>query len=422
LSDIVPTARQLEYQDWEMGLFCHFGIRTFHEGHRDWDGRAMPAEGFAPTEFDPGQWAATAKEAGMSYVVLTAKHHDGFANWPSEHSDYSVAAAPWKGGCGDVIADYTAACRAHGLACGLYYSPAEASDRFKQGVAGNYDEHFLAQITELLDGRYGPIDILWFDGCGSEGHPYDWPRIVGEIRRMQPNLLIFNMGDPDFRWIGNECGVAPSAVWNVVDRVPFSVLTDAGEKLQGARAKWLPAECDCRIRQANWFHSDADEHTLKSLEELLGLYYLSVGRGCNLLINVGPDRRGLLPDADARRLRELGEEVRRRFGSPLATLADFARSENGRCWEHSAEQPVLIDHVIVRENIARGEHVRRFAIWADPTGGSPIRLHEGYNVGHKAVCRFPLVQARKVRLEVVAHDGPVAFRSLELHNACGPRT
>lgn len=412
MADVVPTARQLEYQDWQWGLFLHFGIRTFYEGHRDWDGKAMPAEGFGPTQFDAGDWARAAADAGMKYMVLTAKHHDGFANWPTAFSDYSVAHTPWKGGRGDVVAEYVAAARAAHLAVGLYYSPAEASDRFRSGRARDYDEHFLAQIGELVGGRYGAIDILWFDGCGSEGHQYDWPRIIAEVRRMQPEVLIFNMGEPDFRWIGNEQGIAPCPTWNVVDEVPFSVLTEEGRKPAGAGSKWLPAECDCRMRDRNWFYSDADEHTVKSVEELMGLYYLSVGRGCNLLINIGPDRRGLLPDKDAARLREFGAEVRRRFCAPEIALENFP-CPGGRL-EVELDEPTLIDHAVIEEDLTGGEHIRRFSLSAH--AGQPITLHEGHNVGHKAICRFPAVRTRRLLFTCDADCDPVRLRRLALYN------
>ena len=414
LATAVPTARQLEYQDWEMGIFLHFGIRTFHEGHRDWDGKPMDLARFDPATLNCDQWVVTAKRAGMHYAVLVCKHHDGFANWPSKHSRFTVAQTPWRGGQGDVVREFTDACRRHGLKIGLYYSPAEwGGTRFGDEAA--YDEHFLAQITELLEG-YGDIDILWFDGCGSEGHTYDWPRIVAEIRRMQPNLLLFNMGDPDFRWVGNESGVAHLPNWNTVDvgRVPVLISELANSEM----TRWLPAECDCMMRWRNWFFEEADVETVKPVEELLGLYYLSVGRGANLLINIGPDRRGLLPDADAGRLVELGEEVRRRFGSPVATMADGQTTETG--WEYAADEPFYLDHVVLQEDLTRGEAIRRFAVHVASThGGKPITVHEGRNIGHKAICRVPLVACRKVLVEVTEADGAFALRSVELHNATG---
>lgn len=411
----IPTPRQLEYQDWEFGVFLHFGIRTFYEGHRDWDGKPMPPEGFQPQALDCEQWVTTAKQAGAKYMVLTAKHHDGFANWPSEYTDFSVASSPWRDGHGDVVREFTDACHKHGMAVGLYYSPAEASPTFH--TPEEYDDKFIGQISEILDG-YGQVDVLWFDGCGSEGHEYDWPRIVKEIRRLQPNVLIFSMADPDFRWVGNEAGLAPMPIWNTVSEVPFSIRTQDKEHVEGG-SKWLPAECDCRMREVNWFYSDQDEHTIKSLEELMGLYYMSVGRGCNLLLNIGPDRRGLLPDADAARLLEFGAEIKRRFANPITRLADFER-ENETRWGCQFPEPALIDHAVIQEDLTRGEHVRRFELKMLTTSGhDPIVLYRGDNIGHKAICRFPLVKARKVWLEILGQDGNVDLREISFFNSCG---
>lgn len=404
-----PTPKQLEYQDWELGMFLHFGVRTFYEGHRDWDGKPMSPANFNPAELDCDQWVTTAKAAGFNYIVLTAKHHDGFANWPSAYTDFSVAASPWKGGKGDVVQEFLDACHRHGIHPGLYYSPADASQNSFKADAKAYDDYFLNQISEILHAGRGEVRVLWFDGCGSQDHQYDWGRIIPEIRKMQPKVAIFNMGDPDFRWVGNEAGIAPVPCWNTVKSVPLAVDTDRREAV-GAQPTWLPAECDCRMRLQNWFYSDQDEDTVKSLDELMGLYYYSVGRGCNLLINIGPDRRGLLPDHDANRLIEFGREIRGRFSRPLLSLADF-HIENGR-WTCTPPAPIFIDHAVLQEDLSDGEHVRRFAVKALPTGGGEIALHEGHNIGHKAVCRFPLIAVRKIIVEVREADGPVKLRQI----------
>ena len=180
--------------EWEFGLFFHFGIRTFYPGHQDWDGNEaeMTPEGFNPPNLDCRQWIRTAKEAGAAYAVMTCKHHDGFANWPSAHTSYNISKTPWKDGRGDVVADYVAACREYGLKVGLYFSPADANIIGKKLTAAEYDQNFIDQISELLT-NYGKIDYLWFDGCGSEGHEYDKERIIRVIRTLQPEILIFNM-------------------------------------------------------------------------------------------------------------------------------------------------------------------------------------------------------------------------------------
>jgi len=369
------VARRRDFLDWEFGIFFHFGIRTFYEGHRDWDGRDMPAAGFNPTALDCGQWTRAARDAGARYAILVCKHHDGFANWPTAYSDYSVANSPWKGGAGDVVREFTEACRRDGLKIGLYYSPAERG--FTERSGREYDDYFIGQITELLSG-YGVIDYLWFDGNGSGGHRYDRERILAAIREMQPEILIFDLWDPDVRWVGNEDGLAPSPHYNTVD-------------FEGSRI-FLPAECDCRMRAATWFYSDRDEDTVKSVDELMGIYYYSVGRGANMLLNIGPDRRGLLPDADANRLREFGAELRRRFGTPLAR-ADGAGAS---C---VLPEPALISHVVLTEPLDAPVPVDRFTITVRPRPSAPpLPVYEGRAIGHKAICRFPPVRAAVVEV------------------------
>ncbi len=407
-----PNARQREYQDLELGIFVHFGIRTFHEGHSDWDGKPMDPAAFNPVKLDCGQWVRSAKAAGAKYMVLTAKHHDGFANWPSKHTDYSVAATPWKKGRGDVIREYVRACRRYGMKVGLYYSPAEASPTFKADARA-YDDYFINQIGELLSG-YGTIDVLWFDGCGSAGHQYDWKRISAAIRRMQPNVCIFALGDPDFTWVGNEIGVAPSPCWSTL-AADYTDCTNREPAAPDGNFIWLPAECDCRLRMNNWFFSDHDADTIKSVPELMGLYYYSVGRNCNLLLNVAPDRRGRFPEKDALRLREFGTEFRRCFNRPLGTLEAFKREGND--WEWCPGQRVLVDHLILKEDITKGERIRHFVIETDIGGWKT--LYEGHCVGHKAICAFPPVPVHRLRIRVIQSEGTVHWRTLDLYNVSG---
>ncbi|MBP1962774.1 alpha-L-fucosidase [Paenibacillus aceris] len=408
---LTPTARQLAYQNWEFGLFLHFGLRTFYEGYVDFDERRMDPAAFHPAHLDCEQWIRTAKEAGMNYAVLTAKHHDGFSNWPSRYSQFSVAASPWKEGKGDVIREFVDACRKYDVKPGLYYSPYDGSADFYTQDAKAYDDYFVNQITELLS-EYGDIDILWFDGCGSEGHSYDWNRIIGEIRRMQPQILIFNMGDPDFRWVGNEDGIAPVPCWNVVDATEFSILTEKKEQL-GDRL-WLPAECDVQMR-GNWFYSDSDVHTLKSVEELMGIYLHSVGRGANLLLNIGPDRNGLLPEKDVERLLDFGSEIRRHVGSPFATLAQC--DKRGHTWVYETEKAQMLDLVVIEEDLTDGEHVRSFRISIiTQKSRRPVTIYEGQHIGHKAIIRVPAIKVRGVIVEITESDQEADLQGLSFHH------
>lgn len=394
-----PHKKQLEFLEWEFGVFFHFGIRSFYEGHKDWDMKVMKEEAFNPTELDCRQWIRTIKEAGAKYAVFVAKHHDGFANWPSKYTAYSVANTPWREGKGDVVADFVSACREYDIKVGIYYSPAEFSMKEEKRSPKEYDDYFINQIGELLTG-YGKIDYLWFDGCGSEGHEYDKTRIIKEIRRMQPEILIFNMWDPDTRWIGNEAGIAPSPSFNTVKALDFSIQADKRDELNNEI--FLPGECDCKMRRDNWFYSDNDEDTVKSLDELMGLYYYSVGRGTNLLINIGPDRRGLLPEKDAKRILEFGNEIRRRFSNPIAIKDDFVKEDN--TYICKMKEPVLLNHVIISENLARGESVKGFRILALPHNSrNAVAVYRGENIGHKAIYYFPTISTREIRIEITEY-------------------
>lgn len=380
---------QLDFLDWELGVFFHFGIRTFNEGHKDWDMKPMELSSFNPTELDCDDWIKTVSNAGAKYAVLVCKHHDGFANWPSAYTEYSVKNTPWKNGSGDVVREYVNACRKYNIKVGLYYSPAQFGSAQMNGK--EYDDYFVNQIRELLL-NYGKIDYLWFDGCGSEGHQYDTDRIVTEIRKCQPEILIFNMWDPDTRWIGNESGIAPLSNKLVVSSLDFSIQTEEKDMLEERR--FLPGECDCRMRLDNWFYSENDSHTVKNPDELMGLYYYSVGRGSNLLINIAPDRRGKLPDKDRKALLEFGKKIKQNF-------SDFVRctvtKEVGKIILETEAQ--LINHAVLSEEIVFNSEIETFEIKAYPYPyGAPITVYLGKTIGHKAICQFPAIYTNKIEI------------------------
>lgn len=401
----VPTPKQEEFQNWEFGVFFHFGIRTFYEGHRDWDGLPMPAEAFNPTDLDCRQWASVARQAGAKYAILVTKHHDGFANWPTKYSDYSVARTPWKGGRGDVVREFTEACRAEGLGVGLYYSPAQQG--FRNWSPREYDDYFVNQITELLT-NYGKIDYLWFDACGSGDHQYDTQRIVNVIRSLQPEILLFNMWDPDTRWVGNESGVAGIGNRSYVRARDIVLGGDARE----TQELYLPVECDCCMRGQTWFYSDRNEDQLKTPEELFGLYCTSVGNSANLLINIGPDRRGLLPEKDAALLLGLGREVRRRFVEG-AIPARWSVSEGAYvCTPEGAQ---TVGGVILEENLEAGEKISAFTLELHTNDGvGPIPVYRGLGVGHKRICRFPPLRATQIRVRLEEAEPGAALKNITL--------
>lgn len=421
------SEKQTEFLDWEFGMFFHFGIRSFYPGHVDWDGREMPLSGFCPTSLDCFDWTETARRAGAKYAILTAKHHDGFALWPSAYTEYSVKNTPWKNGKGDVVAEFVAACRRSGLKVGLYYSPAQwGNSAVSFENAKEYDDYFISQVGELLT-NYGKIDYLWFDGCGSENHEYDKARIVREIRRLQPGILTFCTAewDPSVRWVGNEDGYASKENPLAVMSAPISERTNRVENFP--EEAFLPAECDCQIRNA-WFY-DHNEDSLKSVEELFGMYEMSVGNGSNFLLNIGPDPRGLLPEKDKERVLALGERIRKVYGSPCAFSAP-EREENGdycitapclspSLKKHSAirETSGLINRVVLSEDLSEGQAARAFRLYFCPARykNCKLLLYKGATVGHKVICQIPTVRASKLILEVTESDGDFRLADMKTY-------
>lgn len=414
-----PTQQLLSFMDWEIGAFFHFGIRSFFPGHEDWDGKPMPASAFNPKELDCDQWLSAARDMGATYAIMTCKHHDGFALWPSKYTAYSVAASPFGG---DVVRAFTDACRRAGLKVGLYYSPAQWGDEYANQTDREYDDYFIAQLSELLTG-YGKIDYLWLDGCGSEGKNYDHLRITAEIRRLQPDILIF--GDvlregADIRWIGNEEGVASLDNGCIATQIAFSV-NDAG---RAAEPRFMPAECDMRLRFSSWFDSKENECDLVSAQELLGNYELSVGRSANLLINAGPNCRGLLHDKDVQRMREFGNLWRSIYTHSLPYGA--VKQENGlhviehasyaAGWGYSQDVP-LVNRVVLQEDLSQGQKVRRFRLWARlrVCKHDRVLLYEGCTIGHKHIAVLPTIAASRLELEILDSEGDAAITCMTAH-------
>jgi alpha-L-fucosidase len=398
-----PSAKQLAWQDLEFGMFCHFGPNTFLD--QEWgDGTADPAV-FNPMELDPHQWARVAREAGMRYLVFTAKHHDGFCNWPTDTTEYSVKASPLAGGKADVVAMAAEAARAEGLKFGLYCSP---WDRHEPSYADSaaYDDLYIRQWTELLT-RYGPLVCIWLDGAGSEGHVYDWERIIGTMRELQPDAAIFSIGEPDYRWAGNEDGLAPDPCWNEETRPAEWAPAFLTKRYLATYPHWVPAECDARIR-ANWFWNSYDLPSLKSTERLCDIYERSVGHGANLLLNVGPDNQGLLPQTDVARLLHMGDELRKRYGAPVGEAEGPAARLEVRF-----DRPKVVSGAICCEDISDGEKVREYVIHVlanDRWEG----MYVGTAMGHKKIDKFPKIAADAVAVSATKADGEAVLKSLQV--------
>ena len=398
-----PTTEQLAWQRMGLGMFIHFGLNTFADV--EWSDGTLPPASFHPEHLDARQWASVASQLGARYVVLTAKHHDGFCLWPTATTPYSVASSPWKGGAGDVVAELAEACRAEGIALGLYLSPWDRNaPSYRDAVA--YDDLYVAQLTELCT-RYGPLAELWFDGAGSEGHVYDWARYMDVVQRHQPQAMVFNMGRPTIRWVGNEDGLATDPVHYVVDRTPDSQYAETATSLSSAA--YLPPECDVSLRR-KWFWSPDDEP--KSVEHLLAIYYRSVGIGANLLLNVPPDVTGRIPIADAGRLREFRSELDRRLGTPVAARLSLDGCRVTASWEGA----VPIEHIELEEQLVDGQRVMSHSVSID---GRVVA--SGGSIGVRRIHPVDPVTARSMTIELEGDGGRLHSVTVRTGGASSPR-
>ena len=422
--DIKPSPQQVEWQDLEFGVLIHFGTNTFL--NREWgDGTASPSV-FNPTSFDPDQWMRAIKAAGAKYVVLVAKHHDGFCLWPTAQTDYSVKSSPWENGHGDVVRAVSQAARKFGLKFGVYLSPWDRHDPRYQNSA-EYDKLYMAEMDELTS-DYGDLVEWWLDGAGSAGHVYDFPRYVDELRVKQPNTLIFAdmalFEYGDIRWAGNEDGTIPYENWNVIDRHGY--------------LRWRPVEADTPLHKEHWFWHPNDVGTLKSVGELMTAYEQTIGRGGQLMLGVAPDRRGLLPDADAKRLEEFGAAIREHYGKSVI-MQSHIRTDDGTeaaldgdpdtFWpapagsHHCAiearfPKPVTFDRALTMEWLNDGQRVEKYKIevW-DGSGWKGIV--EGGPIGHEKIDIFAPVTATRVRLNILSSTGAAQIREFQLFSAGG---
>ena len=435
----VPSARQLAWHDLEFYGFLHFTVNTFTD--KEWGYGDEPESVFNPTELDARQWARVARDAGMKGLIITAKHHDGFVLWPSRFTEHSIKKSPWKDGHGDVVGELAQACREFGLKFGVYLSPWDRNHA--DYGRPEYLDYYRSQLRELLT-SYGDLFEVWFDGAnGGDGYYggarekrtidgatyYDWANTWSIVRELQPRAVTFSDAGPDVRWVGNERGVAFDTSWNAIDlRGIYPGAAGYAKVAAGAPdgADWAPPEVDVSIRPG-WFYHPAEDARVKPLDRLIEIYEQSVGRGANLLLNVPPDRRGLIPDVDAARLREFGATIAATYKTDLARTARATSSQvRGRAAAFDASrvndgdtstywatddgvasasieltwtEPVQFSRLVLEEHIALGQRVERWTAdaWID---GKWSPIAEGTTIGHKRIARVQPTSTTRLRITI----------------------
>lgn len=447
-ASIVPSERQLAWQELEFYAFIHFGMNTFTDS--EWGTGSEDPELFNPTNLDARMWARLIKLSGMKAMILTAKHHDGFCLWPSAYTDHTVKYSLWKDGAGDVVKECADACREYGLKFGIYLSPWDRHDpRYGEGEA--YNEFFKNQLTELLT-NYGDIFCVWLDGACGEGangkkQEYDWDGYYKLIRKLQPDAVISVTG-PDVRWVGNESGVCRKSEWSVVPywysnaeliaagsqkdvskppkKISHTTLDIGSRKAikKCNRLIWYPAEVNVSLRKG-WFYHEREDYSVKPLSKLMEIYFNSVGANASFLLNIAPNMEGKFSEKDIETLLSVGAQLEIEFNEDLAassTITDnrhldkahcgqMALTENtGKYW-HSGYDPegaelVLdlgdeydIDKVVLSEHIRTGQQIEEFSLYIQ-LNGKWKKVAKETVIGHKRICRFREARTRYIKLVI----------------------
>lgn len=401
-SRLVPSEKQLNWQNLELTAFLHFGVNTFTD--REWgDGTESPSI-FNPTDFDADQWIKLLSEAGFKLAIITAKHHDGFCLWPTSTTQHSLAYSPWRDGTGDVVREVAEACRKYGVKFGFYLSPWDRNAPC-YGSGDEYNDMYAAQLTELLT-NYGEVDEIWFDGACGEGpngkkQEYDWQRFKSVVENLQPDAVTAIMGD-DVRWVGNEAGKGRETEWCATAIAPEAYVgavasneklglkpktPDLGSRELVAKADrlfWWPSEVDVSIRPGWFWH---DNESPKSLRELAEIYLTSVGRNSVLLLNIPPDRAGKIDSRDSLRLMEFGKWIDDNFSNDLPL-----------------NDEVMINCIELREDISKGQRVEEFEVVAIIEDKEQI-LCSGTTIGRKRLLTFEPTKVKDVKVNVLKSRG-----------------
>jgi alpha-L-fucosidase len=427
----------------EYYFFVHFGPNTFTG--LEWGKGTENAEVFDPKNLDCEQWCRIAKAAGAKGIMITAKHHDGFCLWPSKYSKHTVRESDWKDGKGDVLKELSAACKKYGLKFGVYLSPWDRNHPAYGTPA--YNDVFVNMLKEIFT-NYGPIWELWWDGANGEGpngkkQIYDFARFTKVVRKLSPETIIFSDIGPDARWCGNEQGFAGKTNWDLLDTAGFkrgvgAPPTDTLNQGNIWGKNWIPAECDVSIRPG-WFNHKNEDSLVKSPEKLFEIYLKSVGRGANLILNVPPDRRGLITKYDSaslmsfKKLRQesfendLSKNARQYFiynhKKSITKKTDDGKENSIESFTQPGLQSIRIDYnkstkincIVLKENLVNGQHCAKFTIRLLDKNDNIIKDIYRTTIGHKRILTFPEAEVNSIDFSVDEQKGTTKISSIKTY-------
>jgi len=452
----LPTQKQIDWQEMEFYAFVHFSLNTFT--NKEWGYGDESPELFNPSQLDVRQWARVVKEAGMKGIILVAKHHDGFCLWPSAYTERSVKNSPWENGKGDLVKELAAACKEYDLKLGLYLSPWDRNH--PQYGKPEYITYFRNQLKELLT-NYGDVFEMWFDGAnGGDGYYgganetrkinsltyYNWDETYKLIYDIAPKTLVWGVGPSEARWIGNEEGRAGKTNWSLLrqkdelaGKVHYTEFMSGHEDGE----KWVPGEADVSIRPG-WFYHSVEDDKVRSLDEMVDIYYESIGRNATLLLNLPVDRRGLVHENDEARLKELVGTIKADFKTELlkgtkvqasntrAVDSNFGTQNvidgnKNTYWatddkvkqatiEFTFKKPTAINRILLQEYIKLGQRVKAFSIEANVNGQWKTIANET-TIGYKRILRLERVTASAIRVNILDAKAGFVISTIEAYNA-----
>lgn len=427
-----PNKRQLAWQEAELGAVFHYDLHVF-DGKKYGQGnnRIDPVDNyqvFKPKKLDTDQWIKAVKDAGFKFAIITATHETGFALYQSKVNPYCMKALDFQEGKGDIVRDFVNSCRKYGIKPGVYlgirWNSFMGVHDFKVNGEGSFRENRQKWYNKMVEGmvkeictNYGELFEIWFDG-GADSPENGAPDVLSIVQQYQPNCLFYhNKQLAEARWGGSESGTVSYPCWSTF---PYQS-TGAGESAHKAIARnnfqllkegdlegnyWLPAMSDAPLRGYNgrheWFWEPGDEEHIFPLDRLMDMYSKSVGRNSTLIMGLTPDPDGLLPEPDVKRLKEWGDEIKRRFSTPLAKI-----SGTGDKLVLKLDGNTKINQLVLKEDIRLGERIRNFIVEGKTKNGWE-KIIDGSCVGHKFIHVFDGLEVSAVRLRIPkADDNPV---------------